>query len=100
MADFMRTATESCGGREDKNAGKHAALCIARLGSASVVCLQRGADQPWDFVVLGEFLAFSSCTLRPSRTLCAGGTPGLNEEAPNSSNFECVRWGAEYQLWG
>ena len=75
MADFMRTATESCGGREDKNAGKHAALCIARLGSASVVCLQRGADQPWDFVVLGEFLAFSSCTLRPSRTLCAGGMP-------------------------
>ena len=40
--------------------------CSACVGLRGI--LRRGPDQPLGFVVLGVFWAFSSCTLRPSRT--------------------------------
>ena len=84
--------TEGCGGRQVKIAGKHAASCFARPGFASMVSSAR-AGSALGFVVrrIFGFQFVHSPTF--SDALC-----GRNEKAANSSNFECVRWGAEYQL--
>ena len=48
--------------------GKTFSIVHAQLAFGLRDILRRGPDQPLGFVVLGDFWAFSSCTLRPSRT--------------------------------